>query len=188
VASRISAPNIYHPKNGANRLTRFSFLCFLQRVEVGTSPLSAGSLSLERGRSNNSSSIAMNDVGWLLSMALVSCVSFYLGVGFGSSTVSQTSPIVLSDTPARSEGPIQIQSNTVPLTNITGGNIPSELTEIRSHFYAMITNPTSEAAGSLDAAYFHMLQIRAGANFHRFGSTVSITLMCRVYYIVFFHH
>jgi hypothetical protein len=37
----------------------------------------------------------------------------------------------------------------------------------------MITNPTSEAAGSLDAAYFHMLQIRAGANFHRFGSTGS---------------
>eukprot|EP00579_Thalassiosira_antarctica_P006430 CAMPEP_0201888256 /NCGR_PEP_ID=MMETSP0902-20130614/27123_1 /ASSEMBLY_ACC=CAM_ASM_000551 /TAXON_ID=420261 /ORGANISM="Thalassiosira antarctica, Strain CCMP982" /LENGTH=291 /DNA_ID=CAMNT_0048418465 /DNA_START=129 /DNA_END=1004 /DNA_ORIENTATION=+ len=92
--------------------------------------------------------------------------------------MQESSPI-LDDVPATSSGSgsgltketTGVNVNAITLTNITGGNIPPQLSELRSNFLAKLFDPPSATAGSLDAAYFHMLQIRAGADFHRFGST-----------------
>lgn len=57
------------------------------------------------------------------------------------------------------------------LTALEGENIPPEFEAIRSAFHSKISMSLAAAAGGIDAAYFHMLQVRAGANFHPHGTT-----------------
>lgn len=50
------------------------------------------------------------------------------------------------------------------------GNLPPDFEAVRESFRPTAT----QGLGGVDAAYFHMLQVRAGARFHRFGSTGTI--------------
>ena len=108
----------------------------------------------------------------ILSTVLLCVMSFFVGVlfavqheGFGSAG-GAPAPDMLArfahENSQSGDDPFNVEL-TPPLSGDTG-NLPPEFKSVRTSF-----RPTK--ANGIDVAYFHMLQVRAGARFHRFGST-----------------